>query len=323
MNSDTIAIQPPPSNDDAILKDRINRAKEGDNQTWAEFADAAGVKPGTLTSWASGNYNNGKPPAAMIAKLTLYLDTRAERLASKKDEPGFVMTPTAERIDAILTDAQFGPEIVCIAGNAGIGKTITLNQYRQKRSNVWMMTMRPSIRSPNNLVSRLAQIMDVERKIAPEITDTIGARVVDTGGLIVIDEAQNLTSTMLDELRYIYDIYGVGLALVGNLTLHGHVAGGKAGSARKPAFAQINSRIGFREIFKKPMPGDIEAILDSWDVVDAESRKILRNIAAKAGGLREMVKTLSSAQKAARGLECPMDAKILKAAWNQRDNQET
>jgi len=137
-----------------------------------------------------------------------------------------------------------------------------------------------------------------------------------------VDEAQHLSTPMLSELQHIHDEYEVGLALVGNLALHGQVIGGKAKSTRKPAYAQFYSRLGFRLVLNKPKPKDVDAIIAAWGVSDAESVRILKSIAQKAGGLREVVKTIKSASKAARGLDRPLDARLIAAAWAHRDHGE-
>jgi len=164
MNAEVLAIADEAENADANLIATIKRAKEADSQTWAQFAKAADVKEGTLTSWISGNYNDGKRPAQMIEKLEVYLQTRTTRLQKDHAEPGFIVTPTTEAIFSALTDAQFGPDIVSISGNPGLGKTQAIREYSKRHSNVWTMTMRPSIRSVHVMMDRLAALMEVEAR---------------------------------------------------------------------------------------------------------------------------------------------------------------
>lgn len=320
MTQETETVEPQDADD--ILRAKIRKAKKDDGQTWEAFAKAAGVANGTLTSWLSGNYNEGKRPTETVDKLGKYLDARAAKSGDASNDPGWVKTPTSERMWTILEDAQFSPDIVSISGNPGIGKTATLRQYREDRPNVWLLTMRPGVKSPHVMVSRLAEIMGVEERMSAKITDTIGIRVQGAGGLIVIDEAQHLSAPMLDELRYLHDEYGVGLAFSGNLALHGQLTGGKAGAARKPAYAQLYSRIGFRETFAKPTDADVAAILDAWGVKDAESRRLLQAIAKKAGALREMVKTIRTAARVAIGVSEPLGERHIRAAWAHRDPKE-
>lgn len=322
MNAEVLAIADKAEDADADLIAQVKAAKETDRQTWSAFSKAADVKEGTLTSWMSGNYNAGKRPAEMVAKLEVYLETRASRLEKDYSGPGFVETPTAEAIFTILKDAQFGPDMVSISGEPGVGKTLALREYKKHHSNVWTMTMRPSLRSAGMMMIRLGEVMEVEEKVQAKVTDRVGVRVENSGGLIIFDEAQHLVEKQLDEIRYIHDEYNIGIALIGNLALHGQIIGGKAGSKRKPAFAQLYSRLGFRTIISKPDARDIDAIIAAWDIDDAATEKVLHKIAQKAGGLREMVKTIKSASKAARGLGKPLDADLVRAAWAHRDQKE-
>jgi DNA transposition AAA+ family ATPase len=98
-------------------------------------------------------------------------------------------------------------------------------------------------------------------------------------GLIIVDEAQELSEKALNELRGLHDRTGVRIALMGNENAVGQL------DARR-ALAQISSRFSIRHVQVSPVAGDMDALLDAWGIMDAEQRGYLAKIGAMPGALR-------------------------------------
>jgi DNA transposition AAA+ family ATPase len=243
-----------------------------------------------------------------------WLNSREEKkkaaMSVPKDIP-FVTTPSAELFLNTLRFAQVMPEIVVIAGGAGIGKTSAAEHYCSSGSDVWLATMQPCTKSPYSMLSAIAEEMDVTGNTRSRIVPAIGRRVADRDCLLIIDEAQHLDAAAVDQLRALHDIYQLGIALIGDTSMYSKLeAEGKAERQ-----AQIFSRIGHRITQSEPTTSDIRMLLKGWSVSEEDEQQFLNSIAERPGSLRVLTKTikLATMQAAADGQERAL--KHFRTAW--------
>jgi hypothetical protein len=295
----------------------IDRARQH-GWTKTEFSKRSAIPAGTLYGWLDGSYRGSF--ANVTDRVERFLDAQAELAAAGSkipQAPGYVPTPTSKKVVDALIYSQTMPEIAVIVLAAGMGKTITLNHYSSMRPNVVMLTVRPSTTTVYKLMSELGDTLnlnDVER-MPNHIDRAVGARLRRNGRstLLVVDEAQHLKDEAVNQLRYFYDIYGVGIALVGNEELYG-----RFGDTPKPAYAQLQSRFGLKVRQMAPARGDIEAVLDAWGIEDPQIRQLGVAIGRKPGTLRQLTKTLQLAGMIAAGDERAMTAADVTMAAQQR-----
>ncbi|GIX12025.1 AAA family ATPase [Elioraea sp.] len=276
---------------------------------------------GTLSAWMGGSYA-GRGERIAEAVLRGIEARRAQRrtraLAPKA--PGFVATPTAEAITGCLEHAQHMPDLAVVTGGPGVGKTTSAQAYRARTPNVWLLTGEPVHGSPRALLEDLAEALGlaVSGVSSQRLSRAIVQRVRGTGGLIVVDEAQHLTSTVLDQLRTLHDLAEIGVALLGNETVHARLEGG----ARAAHYAQLYSRVGMRLARPRPLRTDVDALLDAWSVEGQAERALLHAIARKPGGLRGVTKVLRLAHMLAAAEEAAVGERHLRLAWSRYASQD-
>jgi len=102
--------------------------------------------------------------------------------------------------------------------------------------------MTPTINSVAACMGRIATAVNLPEipVSAVKAENAIIARLHDTKGLLIVDEAQHLPVSGLDAVRSIHDATGCGLALLGNESVYARITGG----ARQAHFAQLFSRVG-------------------------------------------------------------------------------
>ncbi len=279
----------------------------------SDLARESGVAYGTFTAWMTGNYAGRNDRIA--AEVARWLKARIERRAAVAEvprAPGFLRTPSAEGFLQVLMMAQVLPDISAIVGGAGIGKTMAARHYRETSPNVTLVTANPSTSKANTILGAVAEELRLTERNSTRLYKSIGAKLVDAQALIVVDEAQHLTLGALEQLRALHDIYGVGLAFIGNETVHGLLSGGRNGTEH----AQLSSRFGYRVVQRKPRERDIEMLLDAWGVIEAEERKFLGMIGRKPGALRAVTKALRLAGLMAEGR--PRDLGHIRAAYERQ-----
>lgn len=284
--------------------------------TYPIVAKETGLAAGTLSPWVGGTYRGDNSKLAHV--MQNWLETRRERKRTQAvlpQAPSFVLTPTAENIFSILTFAQMAPDFGVVVGAPGIGKTTAINEYRRRSTNVFLVTAEPTLSSPYNLLSALAIAAGVDEKRNAFISRAIAARMRDASALVVVDEAQHLSSQALDQLRALHDVAGAGVVVAGNESVLRRLQGGDGPAAA--LYAQLSSRVGMRLTQARARARDICDLLAAWSVTDQAELEFLKQIARKPGALRSLTKTLRLASMIAVGAGEARGLKHMKAAWAQ------
>lgn len=282
-----------------------------------DVARQVGIPYGTYSSWMGGTY---KGRNAHIAEQTLHwlngLEAQDRTRALAPRAPAFVPTPTAEAVLATLEHAQYMPEMCVITGAPGVGKTSSGRWYAARNPNVWLVTAEPAMSSPRALMDELAEAIGVQDRglSSQKLSRSLARRMTGSTGLILIDEAQHLTSQTLDQLRMFHDLASVGIALMGNESVYARLEGG----TRAAQYAQLFSRVGMRLQRPRALKGDVEKLLDAWEVAGKDERALLHAIAKKPGALRNVTKALRMAHMlaGADGAEAMTEAHI-RMAWDR------
>lgn len=302
--------------DEAALRERARTAMTEGGLSQAAAAKEAGIAPQTYSAWLGGKY--GGDNARVAGDVTRWLDSREARartVLTLPEPPAYVATPTAREIMDRLTFAQAAGDFGVVVGVAGIGKTSAIDEYRRRTPNVFVMTADQSCRTANGLLAILADEMGVAERRSLWLSRAIAGRVRGSSALIVVDEAQHLTTEALDQLRAIPDAARCGVIVAGNEGLLARLTGGKGATAAQ--YSQLYSRVGTRFVGTAPKARDIEMLIAAWGIEDDGANKLLRAIARKAGALRLMTKVIRSAAMFAAGDGTALSAAHIRAAWQQ------
>lgn len=276
-----------------------------------DIARQAGISGTTLSQFLSDKYAGDM--------LAIYFKLSAWQRAVEQDKREFlpiptewVETPTGRRIEQALAFAQSEPTIAVIYGNPGLGKTTAISRYQRANVNVWVATSNPA---SGGLAATLAQVAGaVELRGLPttpyQLSCDIITRLRGTQGLLIVDEAQDLSPQAYNQLRAVHDSTGVGLCLCGNEEVYSKVTG----RANRAYFAQLASRIGRRLQLRAPTNEDVDAFLAPWQIAGGAEVEYARHVAAGAGGLRSLYQCLRQAAIAAHATGRPVDVKLMRDA---------
>ncbi|GIX17721.1 MAG: transposase [Rhodothalassiaceae bacterium] len=297
--------------DEIIEAVKAEIARSGATQ--AQVAREAGVSPTTLTQLLSGTY--AADPSRMTARLAQWLARRREQQSrpAMPAAPAWCETETASRIMAALAYAHMAGDIALIYGAAGVGKTMTARAYQARYPQVWIATMSPATSGVATALEEVCLALGLREppQSAARMMREIVSRTRDTGGLLIIDEAQHLGHAALDALRAIHDEAGIGLALMGNDLVYTRMTGG----TRAAWLDRLWSRIGRRLRIGGTTPSDIKALASAWGLQDDAAHKRLARICRGPGGLRSAVKCLRLAQLMADGRQETLADAHIREAW--------
>lgn len=206
-----------------------------------------------------------------------------------------------------LRFAQSTGSVVMIHGEPGVGKTITLKDYKRKGASVWLVTMSPDTASKVPMLQEIGIMLGLPiRGGAAHMRRAIVARIIKTGGVLLVDEAQHLDKPALEQLRRIHDEAETGLVVCGNTEL----------KAKIETSHQFNSRIGMKVRLTRPSQSDVAKLAGQYDVADTDALEFLHGIAQLPGGLRCVVKTVQLALMSAMGDAQPTNFQHLASAWS-------
>jgi len=293
----------------------VNLHKTETGHSWSELSGLTNVPGSTLSLFASGKYAGRNEPVA--EKVMAYRDrlaVQAEIATDSPQVPDWYDTPTAARLTKMLRWAQSG-KMVLIVSTPGVGKTKTALRFAAKDPNVWLATMAPSAAGVATMAIEVGAAIGLgEIKGSPQmLSRQIKARVQGRSGLIIVDEAQELTDKALNELRGLHDAVGVGVALLGNEKVVGQL------DSRKSALAQVSSRISLPVVQNGPLAGDLDALFAAWGIVDERQRAFLTRVGNLPGALREVTMTIEVALMTAFGLDEALTLEHLRNAARQRN----
>ncbi len=299
------------------IRGAVKTAMEAQGLSVKKASTLAGIPHSTFAAWLNGKYAGDNESITNKAETWL---NQLEEQAGKKQVvptiPAFINTKSANAFMDALWYAQNLPEISVIAGGAGIGKTIAAKEYVSTHPNCWMVTMNPAFQRQRPAMQAICQEMNLNTKgHADALFQRVVNRVKSTKGLLIIDEAQHLSTETLDLLRSIFDAAegDIGLVLMGNISVYGRLEGG----TRAAQFAQLFSRVGVKITQPTPKRGDIQAIIKAWGVIeDHELNQLLITIGKKPGALRGLTKVLQMAHMLVNEDEYLSKVHV-KAAWDR------
>ena len=195
----------------------LNAHKTETGQSWSDLAILTDVASSTLSLFSTGKYGGRNEPVAL--KVLAYRDrlsVQAELASDAPQVPEWYETPSAKRVMKLLRWAQAG-KMVLIVSTPGIGKTKAARRFADSDPNVWLATMAPSTAGVATMAIEVARAVGLgEIKGSPQqLSFQIRNKVAGRRGLLIVDEAQELTDKALNELRGWHDATGVGVALLG------------------------------------------------------------------------------------------------------------
>ena len=217
--------------------------------------------------------------------------TDAPPAARPADPPGFVETPTARDVLASvrLVHAAPGFDMTMIAGDAGWGKTATLEHFVETEAGAVHLPIVPGWEKPSDMIHMLWPLYQGPRNGGESLVSLRDRLVEFLGGqrlFLIFDEAQHAGRTGLDWLRMVGEEAQVGMVFAGSRELYGLVK----------TMPQFHSRLTRPIVFRRGQPDDVAAIARAHGFADAETISDLADVAEQPGGLRNVVKVMALAR---------------------------
>ena len=285
--------------------------------TKSEIARRVDIPDATFSQWLSGKYlgtlGNVSQP---IENWLRAVDESRATIAAIPSSPTFVNLKASQEIIKTLEWAKACPDLVMITCAAGIGKTAACRFFSSTRPHVYSATVSENTKTVHGMLVELASELDVNEHNPARLARAIGNRIrrLGEGTLLIVDEGQHLNDQALNQLRHFVDIYGCGVAIVGNKEVYDRFQNGGPG----PSYDQLKSRIGKRLLIDHPYTEDLVRYINAWGEFSDDIVEYLVGIGSKGGALRQIEKTIKLAKMVQKDGE-ELTVKHLDAAWRNRN----
>lgn len=321
-NEKVITMRSNAKSDEALIA-AIRQEMEESGLSQTRLAAQIGKSSSALSQYFNGTYPSAKGREEIATLLAQWLDARHEKrrsLSEIPEVPGYTETPSSKRIHAALAYAQMFGDSAVIYGQPGVGKTCTAQAYQRSAPNVWIATMSPATATVAAALEEVCDAVGLRDTLhgAAKMKRAIARRVRGTQGLLIIDEAQHLSTRALEELRTLNDATDVGLAYMGSERVQVRLTGG----SRSEDTAQLFSRQGKWVGIQKTTAKDIAALVEAWGIGEARVLEIAQEIGSRPGGLRGLTKALRLASMFAAGEGGAMQREHLVQAWRDLQGGE-
>lgn len=290
------------TNEEAIEK--IIEYRDRTGMTQAAIARELGIGQSALSGFLKGEY---KAPHTIIPKVEALLNYKEEKKLAPV-APDFADTTITKNITGTIKYCQLQGKIGCVYGDAGVGKTTTINQYCKDNPLAVKITISPAFASVAGFNELLADKLDIKERVSRRIYREAVERLSGTGMVLIVDEAQHLTSKTLDYIRCLCDESGAGVVLVGNEQVYKRIKNNS-----QAEFAQLFSRVGRpTNVYVSQITlDDVRSIFAPYRVPE-EAIDILHRIAGTYYGLRGAVNVYVNAVAAFGNVEAKSIAAMAK-----------
>ena len=275
----------------------------------ARAAREMNISPSALSQFLSGVYPGDNEE--MAKKANQYLEMEAER-AKLLHVPAFC--PGLENTDRILTAVRMAHicgYILPVFGPAGCGKSASLRYYASQHNGVIYIEADATMSSLRNILIAILEEVgtDYRHMSTAQMMRFLISALRDTGNLLIVDEAQQLTEKTFDMLRGLNDKAGIGLVFAGTPDILRRMFG-----RLEEKFDPLYSRCGnFCELTNRRTVDDTAKLLSGYHMAK-DCLQYLCKVSNKKGGLRLMLKQFNMATTIADTLERELSIPILEEA---------
>ena len=300
-----------------------------------QFMDRTGMKqahlcraigtfqPAQLSMWINGKMDFQEGCEKIKVELVHYMRTHEMVQNQVTIETEYVQTNQSLNIIGILSLCHMKKKTGRIIGPAGIGKTATIDHYlrtnkmSRKITAYFGYTQTAFLMDVQDL--DIFKNIEVKRKGNDGRMRSVIELLKGSNILLIIDEAQHMNFKLIETVRHICDMSGIGVVFVGNEATYGNVSGKKV-----IMLDQISSRTTPSRKLKDTTPeADVKKVLESINVDIDYTKEAIDYLVGKANGrghYRIMLNLLEQAIEMLPEREKTLDLETLKRAevflWN-------
>ncbi len=232
------------------IKQRLEIHMKESGISQARIAPLMGVSMSALSQYRNNKYKGDEK--AIEVKIEEYLNTveqqktMQEKIKEYKGDEDYIPISTSEDVYKMIRYAQLNGGIAVAHGDAGIGKTKAAQKFvRENPTQAIYIEASPISGTLTNMLRMLARALKLPQSTNKfNLMMDIRDKLEGTNRVIIIDEAQHLKLSAIEQIRTLADpnsitgTKGVGIVFIGNTEVYSRMKG-----KQEAQFAQLFSRI--------------------------------------------------------------------------------
>ena len=179
-----------------MYKEKIKAYLRDGSESQGDLSKKIGISASALSLYLKGDY---KTPEALEVKIAAFFDLIETAGSFNVKKPKFVTTSISSVILSSITYCHVQKSMGIIYGDAGVGKTISINEYAKNHPEALVIRAGVATSRPLAFLKSLARKLKCSyAKRLDEIYLDLVDKLMGTEKIIIIDEAQHLPYTTLD-----------------------------------------------------------------------------------------------------------------------------
>lgn len=277
-------------------------SESGKNQS--QIGKELGLSSGLVSSFLGGKYTT---PHTTIPKVMSYIEVNRKKKAAPT-APDFAETSLSKLMEASIAYAHVQGLETVIYGDAGVGKTTAAKAYVERERLATYIVARPDCSGYTGVMWLVAKAFGIRERITRNVTDAFIERMQGSGRVLIVDEAQFLNNSALNQLRTLSDLCGIGLVLLGNESLHDKTLGKGIKD-----MDQLRSRVCIPVHVRKEdiTYEDIVSVFGKYDIGE-DILKLLYGVSGQHSGLRSAVYVYIQTAASEAGITAKEMARVIR-----------
>lgn len=220
--------------EDLAAVERVKAWLMAHDKSRSFLSQKSSIPSGTVSQILNGKYPSS--PSKQLTGMLASLAVETERMGD--GTPGYVKGSVHKLIGVVCDRTRKNTSFGVIAGHVGVGKTRTLKEYCANHPQTLMVETCPNMTPGVMLNDLLAQLNVPSPAGLNNKYQSVTRALRGSNYLIIVDEAERMSSNALEFLRRIRDTAQVGVVLVGTEKLSALI------QPEHGQFDQIRSRVG-------------------------------------------------------------------------------
>ena len=213
----TITMNDTQNKGNAQLLIEVKALMELESISGNALSKLCGISGASVSQWLSGIYPAN--PEQLEKKIAAWLQRRREvealPLQGVERFQTVVKTVVYNQVTGSLRQCHLYGKIGVVTSPSGTGKTTAIRDYVEQNPGSIAIDCHPTF-PMRSVLQEIAKLGGIEaRGNVHEVLMAICEKLKGSGKVIILDEAEHLKAPVLDVVRRIYDLSGVGIVYVG------------------------------------------------------------------------------------------------------------
>ena len=214
----------------------------------AHIARSLGVSPSVISQWLKGEYRGDN--ASLEEKVKAFMRNFSIKKGIEAKEE-IKQLKNLKSAHFVMDEAVVLREMAVLYGKPGSGKTVAVKEWVKKHPEALFIEVVPGM-SVVRVLKLIAQKLGIDSSATTdELVLAIAKEFLRRDSVLVIDEAEHLTTNALEAIRRIYDFSKVPVILAGTYGLIKNLKGARGELLQ--LFSRVNGKWEFRELDSEDM----------------------------------------------------------------------